>query len=215
MEQENKAGLALSGVGVIIAMAVAVWVALSGGGTPTPQVAEGYVLYEDSTYSFTVEVPKDFIIDENYELEVNSFLKSMGVSFKVPTSFTEGTNLSADTYMTVEWIPVLSSCSPQHYLNPVMGTSTVTQNGTVYDVATSMDAGAGNFYEQIVYMAAQPGSCLAVRYFIHTTNINNYPEGTVREYDRAALLEIFDRMRFSIKRPAPAGNTGSEPAVNQ
>jgi hypothetical protein len=186
---------------------------MSSSGTPTPTVAEGYVLYEDSEYSFTVEVPENFTINDNYELEVNSFLKSMGVSFTPPASLTEGTNLSADTHMTVEWIPILSSCSPQHYLNPVMGTSTITQNGTVYDVATSSDAGAGNFYAQIVYMASEPGSCLAVRYFIHTTNINNYPTGTVREYDRAALLEIFDRMRFSIKRPAPE-SPASEPAVN-
>ena len=38
----------------------------------------------------------------------------------------------------------------------------------------------------------------AVRYFIHSSNIGNYPEGAVREFDRQALLNQFDQIRRSL-----------------
>ncbi len=68
-----------------------------------------------------------------------------------------------------------------------------------YSLATSSNAGAGNVYDEVVY--ALPGSkpCTAVRYQIHSTNIGNYPEGTVTEYNQAALLEEFNKIRRSIK----------------
>jgi hypothetical protein len=37
-----------------------------------------------------------------------------------------------------------------------------------------------------------------VRYFVHSTNIGNYPEGAVTAYDRTALLDAFDAIRRSL-----------------
>ena len=43
--------------------------------------------------------------------------------------------------------------------------------------------------------------CTSVRYFIRFTNIGNFPqegEGSVREFDRAALLDSFDSIRDAL-----------------
>lgn len=45
------------------------------------------------------------------------------------------------------------------------------------------------------------------RYYIHYTNVENYPEGTVREFDRAVLLAAFDTIRDSVTVTAPADDS--------
>jgi hypothetical protein len=68
-------------------------------------------------------------------------------------------------------------------------------------LGTAIESAAGNTYEELVYVLADspdPQNCMAVRYFIHTTRIENYEPGTVREYDRAALLRSFDEIRRSL-----------------
>jgi hypothetical protein len=45
-----------------------------------------------------------------------------------------------------------------------------------------------------------PGTepCLAVRYFVHTSVLENYPPGVVRAYDHAVLIATFDAIRRSL-----------------
>lgn len=192
--------MVLGSVGAFVAVAIAVWFALSSSGKEplgiTDMNSRQFVSY---TYNFSAEVPKSYVVSEQYTFDITPQLKSIGVAFTVPASYADGTNLSPDTRITVENVPILSSCSPQSYVNPVMSTSTVTENGVTYNVARSSEAAAGNVYEHIVYMAERPGPCYAVRYFIHTTNIANYPEGTVQEYDREKLLAEFDAIRHSLR----------------
>jgi hypothetical protein len=47
---------------------------------------------------------------------------------------------------------------------------------------------------------AIPGSkpCLAMRYFIHSTNVGNYDPNTVIEFDKGSLVSVFDTMRQSL-----------------
>ena len=61
-------------------------------------------------------------------------------------------------------------------------------------------AGAGNLYEEIVYVPNLPGNagCYGIRYFIHSGNIANYEPGTMAEFDRTTLLAEFDRIRHSV-----------------
>jgi hypothetical protein len=45
-----------------------------------------------------------------------------------------------------------------------------------------------------------PGyTCTAVRYLVHSTNIGNYEPGAVREFDRPALIDLFDQIRRSYR----------------
>ena len=74
----------------------------------------------------------------------------------------------------------------------------MNDGGVTYSVASTTDAGAGNRYEEQVYALAGANPCIAVRYFIHTTELGNYPAGTRVAYDRAALLAQFDAIRHSL-----------------
>lgn len=155
-----------------------------------------------ATTTFRVSFPSDYTVNASYSNDIAPGRRSVGVAFMVPTDMTEGTNLSSDSYISVESIPELSSCHAAQYImeNPVSGGPNITDNGIEYSFATSTGAGAGNIYEETVYVRQDTGPCIAVRYFIHTTQIANYPEGTVREFDRAALLAQFDNIRRSIER---------------
>ncbi|MDP2777309.1 MAG: hypothetical protein Q8O48_06680 [Anaerolineales bacterium] len=62
-------------------------------------------------------------------------------------------------------------------------------NGFTFVHSTSEGAGAGNYYLQEIYRMAHKKVCYEVIYFIHSTNIGNYPPGVVTEFDRNALMQ--------------------------
>ena len=73
-----------------------------------------------------------------------------------------------------------------------------TQGTLRWSVATSGDSGAGNFYDETVFALKDSHPCLAIRYFIHSTNFENYPAGTVRQFDKVGLVRLFDRIRSTF-----------------
>jgi hypothetical protein len=68
----------------------------------------------------------------------------------------------------------------------------------LYSVASSTGAAAGNRYDETVYALPGTNPCIAVRYFIHYGVIENYPAGTVRAFDEAALRSEFDAIRRTL-----------------
>ncbi len=62
-------------------------------------------------------------------------------------------------------------------------------NGLTFIHSTSEGAGAGNYYQQEIYRMVNKNVCHEVIYFIHSTNIGNYPPGIVTEFDRDALMQ--------------------------
>ncbi len=77
------------------------------------------------------------------------------------------------------------------------------RKGIVWSVTHGSDAGAGNFYEETIYAVVGTQRCLAIRYFIHSTNIGNYDPGTVRAFDEKALIATFDKIRDSFRISPP------------
>jgi len=128
-----------------------------------------------------------------------------GVRFTVPSSIATGTNLSSDTYISVETLPAAltstatSSCSADMFFDGVHKTIEQTINGVDYSVASSSGAGAGNRYEETVYALPSTQPCRGVRYLIHYGVLQNYPEGTVQEFDKAKLITEFDAIRDTVK----------------
>ncbi|HWP61382.1 MAG TPA: hypothetical protein VN495_02165, partial [Candidatus Paceibacterota bacterium] len=53
-------------------------------------------------------------------------------------------------------------------------------------------------YEEDVYAISGSKPCTAVRYYIHSSDINNYPPGSVTPFDESALLSAFDSIRHSL-----------------
>ena len=123
--------------------------------------------YQNPKMGFSVEVPLNYKIEESDRV----------VKFTVPLTVSTGTNLSTDTYLSVE--------SPADPKECVSGTTT--------------DAAAGNRYEDTTYVVPGSNPCLITRYFIHYGVIDNYPVGLVKEFDKPALIHEFDTIRGSLK----------------
>ena len=156
-------------------------------------------VYESGPQGFSIRYPQGFIVDQNYAYQALGPGKNIaGVKFTIPAAAARGTNLSPDTYMSVEEIPQVSSCVANLFLAQGTPVRTVKENGTTYSVASSTDAAAGNRYEETVYAIPGTNPCMAVRYLVHYGVIENYPAGTVQEFDRQALLDQFDTIRGTL-----------------
>ena len=73
-------------------------------------------------------------------------------------------------------------------------TGQVTINGYTFTRSEFSGAAAGNRYDQIFYRAVAQDKCFEVIFLIHSSNIQNYPAGTVVEYDRVRLLHKFEEV---------------------
>ena len=183
-------GIALLILAVFLALHFKIQTGVSVLPTATTTTSK---LYIHSNPVFAVRYPLGFSVDESHIYTAMGPGKDIpGVAFIIPQTMSAGTNLSSDSYVSVEWLNG-TSCTPTSFLDSASATSAVTDGGVGYQVATSSGAGAGNFYEETVYVQ----NCTAIRYFIHSTNIANYPTGAVLEYNRAALIAAFDSIRHS------------------
>ena len=151
-----------------------------------------------ATSTFSLIYPADFTVNNAYAYEGVPKKPIFGVKFSIPSTMTTGTNLSLDTGLSVESLPRAQTCTGDIYVLPNVKPIKLTENSAAYSVATTSEAGAGNFYEEYVYAFTDSSPCTAVRYFIHSTNVANYATGTVREFDRDLLIRAFDTIRRSL-----------------
>jgi hypothetical protein len=98
----------------------------------------------------------------------------------------------------VEHLARPGGCQASRFLDSAQNQRTETNGNRTYSVATSSQGAAGNLYEETVYALPGISSCIAIRYFIHSTNIGNYDPGTVKEFDKDGLMKTFGRMRRSF-----------------
>lgn len=163
---------------------------------PTPTTDS----YASSTMGYVITYPLDFILDEHYLYAFNSKKNISGFKVTVPITMATGTNLNADSYVSVEQLPNARACTGDIFIQANVKATNVTEVGVAYSVASSSDAGAGNRYEETVYALKDSKPCTAVRYFVHYGAIENYPTGAVQEFNRNALLTEFDQIRHSLQK---------------
>ena len=156
-------------------------------------------LYASLDLGLSLRYPQDFSVNSAYVYEGLGQEKQIsGVAFTVSKEKTVGTNLSPDSKVTVEVIPNTPHCSARMFIRDPKSVKPLLDGDESYSFGTTKEAGAGNFYEEQVYAFPSASPCVAVRYFIHSTNIGNYPAGTVKEFNRADLLKTFDGVRRSL-----------------
>jgi hypothetical protein len=160
------------------------------------------LVYQNDAKGFSIRYPKDFTIDEGYVNQSRGPGKDIGgVKFTIASDLAKGTNLGSDSYLSVEQIPNAGeSCSADKFLDLSKGDNftTVVDAGVDYSLATTTGAGAGNRYEEAVFALPNSNPCTAVHYLTHYSVIENYPKGTVKEFDKVALKGIFDEMRRTL-----------------
>lgn len=157
-------------------------------------------IYHDDTKGFVVRIPSGFTVLKSYIYTGFGSLKTIhGVRFTVPVSIATGTNLSSNSFASIEYLDMSADvCDAKAFLPNASRIIEVEKNGITYSYATSTDAGAGNRYEEDVYVRPGITTCTAIRYFIHTTAIENYDLGTMQEFNRKELLKNFDAIRDSL-----------------
>lgn len=176
------------------------------GDSMTPSIGQDFqntpIAVATSTYattSYSIIYPSNYTADPSYANTTVSPTKPIaGVKFTIPLAVATGTNLSADSYVSVEQLPRAKNCTADIYLAANVTAASEMINGVSYSFAASTEGAAGNRYEELVYARAGSDPCTAVRYVIHSTVLENYPAGTVREFDRAALIAEFDKIRDSL-----------------
>jgi len=157
-------------------------------------------IYADAAKGFSIRYPAGYTLDANYQYQALGPGKEInGVKFIIPALMATGTNLSSfDTGVSVEQIPDEPDCNAGLFVYPGAKVELLSDNGVNYSVATTTDAGAGNFYEEHVWAIPGTNPCTAIRYLIHYTNIYNYTPGMVKEFDKSALINKFDKIRRSL-----------------
>ena len=165
---------------------------------PEPTGVNLSQLYSNSAKGFSIRYPSDFTVDDTYKYqELGPGKDISGVKFTIPLSMKTGTNLGSDSYVSVEEISKTQTCTASLFLDQGLA-HTLTDRNIIYSVASSTGAGAGNRYEETVYATPITNGCLAIRYFIHYGVLENYPLGTVKQFDKQALLNQFDTIRHSL-----------------
>jgi membrane-bound inhibitor of C-type lysozyme len=156
--------------------------------------------FADESGSFSIRYPAGYKFNDSYVYESFGPGKEIhGIKFTIPEEMATGTNLSKyDTGVSVETVPAVQDCSAGLFLDGNPDVKTVNDNGMEISVASGAGAGAGNFYEENVFAFPGTNPCVAVRYLIHSTNIFNYPEGAVREFNKDALIFQFDKIKHSL-----------------
>lgn len=158
-------------------------------------------VYVDSTNGFTIRYPGGYVLDSSHDYQMLGPGTSIkGVKFTIDSQIATGTNLSSDSYVSVEKLPSTALCAADAFLESATSSTvtTVTENSTAYSYATRDGAGAGNRYEESVYALPGTNPCIAVRYFIHYGAIENYPEGEVKEFNKQVLIDQFDSIRRTL-----------------
>ena len=155
--------------------------------------------YANSKYGFSIRLPDGYTIDDTYSYQMTPTKTFNGVKFTVPETEATGTNLGSDTHIAIEKIDGSEKCSADMFLDdPSVVAKNVTDNGTDYSFATSTGAGAGNRYEETIYAQPTMNSCVAIRYFVHYGVFENYPAGSIKEFDRQKILTEFDSIRKTL-----------------
>jgi hypothetical protein len=168
--------------------------------------------YASSTLGYSLKYPDGFTLNEAYRYEFNDEKSIAGVKLTIPMSMATGTNLAADSGVSLEQLPRAQKCTGDIFLRADVRASLVTEGGVAYSVASSSDSGAGNMYEEIVYALPSSSPCTALRYFIHSTSLSNYEPGMVRAFDKSNLLKEFNALRASLtplSRGSAATSTGA------
>ena len=173
--------------------------AIAGAMTTAEAAPAGWKHYTDVKLGWTIAYPPQWKVDPNYvSASLGPDHEIKGVSFAIPDSVQPGTNLSHnDTALSVESLPA-KDCKPAQFVDPAENVRTVKADGRTYTAADSGDAGAGNRYETHLFIVNGTSPCIAVRYFIHYSAVENFDPGSIKQFNDAKLIALFDSLRATL-----------------
>jgi hypothetical protein len=153
--------------------------------------------YTNSTYGFEFMYPKTMqSVSPTY-----SNLENKIVQVQISKDTYPKTNFGdADFSVAVQSAKSLKDCLQMNVAEISGGfSSKVNINGTDFYTAKGTGAGAGNLYESNWYRTLSGQNCIELGETIHTSNIGNYPTGTVTEVDKAEVQKKLDDILNTFK----------------
>ena len=172
---------------LVVAMAMGL---VAGAATAAPP--KGWKSYTDAKAGWSVSYPANFTVNTKFTPE-GMDAPITGVSFSVPDSYTKGTNLN-EGHISVE-TRAGKNCKAAQFVDPVEDERTIEADGRVYRSATSSDAGMSQYYATSLFIV--DGTCLAVRYFTHSTATGVF-DPPPKEFDAKKLDKLFDSIRATL-----------------
>jgi hypothetical protein len=175
-----------------------------GSGTPgegsTPGLVQipGYQVYKNSQYNLEFTYPTSF----SFTSSSYGTLSDQIVQITLPKESYPKTNFDdAGFYVSSQFTKTLAQCLKANDIASTgfKETAFVTINGEKFYTSTAIGAGAGNLYESKLYRTYRDHFCFEVGETIHTSNIMNYPSGTVTEIDKKPIWNMLDGILQSFK----------------
>ncbi len=191
-------------VAIFAAICYFIWVALSQSSSPTEEAPITETKNTYATSTFSIQYPSNYILDDTYSYEKFKGKPIAGVKFVIPESLASGTNLFAQgTGVSVESLPRAKKCTADIYILEDVKAIDLTVGSTTYSVATTSIVASDAFLEEQVFAIKGSSPCMAVRYFIHASDISNFEsteseDKRVKEFDSDALIRAFDEIRNSL-----------------
>lgn len=168
--------------------------------------APGYNTYEDQANTFSFAYPTNFDIaaaDASYTQSWAVQATTTGLvlaTIHVPKTVQPGTNFGDATFTVGTSADPSAAALCDKNPGGSRGTATTTEVGGMTMTKLSFsDAAAGNRYDTTSYRFVKNNQCYAVEYTIHYGVFQNYPKGTVTEFDEAGLAASLDEMVQSFR----------------
>jgi hypothetical protein len=158
-----------------------------------PGKAVQFFQYTNSATGFSLTYPDFFApalpVPGNYK-----FAPGLTLSV-IDSPFYENTNLS-EAYLFVgssSDAQMVATCTEPNQKGgaPEQPIGNEVINGYTFVHSSSEGVAAGNSYQQEVYRMARSEVCYEVILYLHSTNVGNYPDGTVTEFDRNGIIQRF------------------------
>lgn len=171
--------------------------------TPTPveqtppSAMANWQTYSNGSYNFSFQYPPTF----KFYQPTYGGLTNQIVQVQLNNSAYPKTNFDdAAVTVSTDNAKSLSAClnlnSPK---NANSFKSQQTINGVQFYTNPSSGAGAGNFYAGTAYRTFDNGLCLELTETIHTSNIDNFPAGSVTAVDSKPIQQMLDGIISTFK----------------
>src|SRR5579872_443279 len=155
--------------------------------------------YQPDGFEFQYPVNLSFTAPQYTDLEQKI------AQIDLPKTDYQGTNFAdAGFAVSSQFAPSAAACVNLPSLalelrQPFDINKTVMINGLNFYSATGNGDAAGNIYETHAYRIWHNQSCIELTETLHTGNISNYPEGTVKEVDHNQIFNRLDQVLNSFK----------------
>jgi hypothetical protein len=164
---------------------------------PIPMMT-GFKTYENKVFGFSFSYPESgkIIVDSGFPLSIGVPI----IRTDLPQAIFSGTNLIEAAFMVgASSSPAsVDACLIQQD-NEKIEDQPVKISGTEFKIFSSNGAAAGNLYETTSYRAVKNRICYESLLLLHSANIQNYPEGSVKQFDKAAAIRTLKNILGTLK----------------